>query len=287
METKIQLFLKDLSIKLNKDSDFISNIFSAKDIDKLANIALVLFDDALSNKKMGMYVNDFNLLSDMFMLFLNVNQARREDVYTRLSKILKKLKKGFIDGNFRIDFPSKPTCFKFKVLIEEKEFSDILLDFYNCVGEIFYPTDRALPELAKYFFHDNADAVMYDEKGDVAVALISYCRNALGNIVLREYFINTKGNVDYNERSLSTYLEALLYDETDSGVKVESYEKMYLDALKEGGVSAFLEVVNIRKKIDLKRLASIRAIVANNKYGIERSDLNGLQQIGKPIISKC
>lgn len=287
METKIQLFLKDLSIKLNKDSDFISNIFSAKDIDKLANIALVLFDDALSNKKMGMFVNDFNLLSDMFMLFLNVNHARREDVYIRLSKILKKLKKGFIDGNFRIDFPSKPTCFKFKVLIEEKEFSDILLDFYNCVGEIFYPTDRALPELAKYFFHDNADAVMYDEKGDVAVALISYCRNALGNIVLREYFINTKGKVDYNERSLSTYLEALLYDETDSGVKVESYEKMYLDALKEGGVSAFLEVVNIRKKIDLKRLASIRAIVANNKYGIERSDLNGLQQIGKPIISKC
>ena len=276
MRTNIKKLLKSLAIKITGNKEFVLSIDMYDDYDELANVALKLFDTALINRKMGNVSSDFERLSNMFQEAISENKDKKRDVFDIYRRIFFNLKSGILDGNLREELANKAYAQKLKIMIDEKEFSDKLYELYNAGLEILYESDRLVPELSKYFFVSSADAIVIDINLNVVAALISFVRRN-GHLVIKQYYKTSLGTIDYVETELPVEAEELFYETIENGLKIESYEKMYLDALIEGGTSSFIEAVSIRKKIDLKKM----------KQKKEGSGLNGLQKAGRIIISKC
>lgn len=254
MEKEIKDILISIAIKLQVGVAVRDAIEETDDIEILAGFALMLLDKALFYKANCI---DFRRLEVIFGYYSVVNSDNDEYECTmeKFKRLLLKHKGVYLDGKFgNNNFKST----KLKVLVSENNFDEILYDFYGSSSEIFYDLDRTNPYFSSYFFEENADAIVFDGKTNISMALITYVRRNDNKALAIKKF----NKVSYVEEEVPLELEKMYFSRYDiSGNFIESYEKMYLDALKETGINAFLEVMSIVNKVNYKKVMAIRKML--------------------------
>lgn len=254
MEKEIKDILISIAIKLQVGVTVRDAIEETDDVEALAGFALMLLDKALFYKANCIDFRRLEVIFGYYSVF-NSDNDEYECTMEKYKRLLLKHKGVYLDGNFgNNNFKST----KLKVLVSENDFDEILYDFYGSSSEIFHDLDRTNPYFSSYFFEENADAIVFDGKPNISMALITYVRrNDNKALVIKKF-----NKISYVEEEVPLELEKMYFSRYDiSGNFIESYEKMYLDALKETGINAFLEVMSIVNKVNYKKVMAIRKML--------------------------
>ena len=282
MEEKIKSLLVSLAIKLKESKVIIDKIKNTDDVESLANIAILFLNKSAN----GRFLSDFMRLRTLFCTYYGYNITSQKAQIENYKRSLSKFSGLYLDGNFSNDHF---VPWKLKVLIPEKDFNTIAYNFYTSSSEIIHDFDRLDNSFKCYFFSEYGDAIVYNGVSKVSMALITYVRrNSNGNLVIKKYIVRN-GKLDYEEVEISSELEKLYYTSFDKkGNMIETYEKMYVDACNEGGIYAFLELMSIIDKVNMKKVGMIRNILdyesCNKTKEVQK---NGLQKTSGNALSRC
>lgn len=280
MEKEIKRILNSLAAKLQLSITIAEEIDKTDDIETLAEIALRLLDKALYYKANCL---DFKRLENIFGYYYGFNFELQKNTLTKYQRILLKYSGVYLDGNFRNDryMPNR-----LKALIPEACFGDISYDFYGASSEIFHDIDRINPHFSEYFFDDNADAIVFDDQAKVSLALITYLRRSDTKALVIKRYIGNSNKIGYVEEEIPLELEKMYFCGYDNnGNFIESYEKMYLDALREKGIYAFLEAMSIVDKVNYKKVMAIRNVLFAKEMERLKEGNNELRRISGTTIS--
>lgn len=285
--------LSELSVKLNKAYDIFKPeelevlllTIDGGDVYTLSRLSCQLLDICIKNEVYYKYHKLFDALKSDFNL--SQDEEEKNNIINSFFNILKKSRYDYyLCGGIAVDLAIGNSFTRnhnnLDIVINENDVDNILGELYNigidnqdnrnsCVNRNDI-TNRIIQK-------PSHEVIAYTDNFYIGFFLFNRDQNGLMH--KRDYF-NQNGKPMIMERKVSEEEEQLSYMEKD-GLKISSFERIYLDKLYRGKPKDYLDMLSIKEHIDYEKIKAL-AKFAKGNYLLEdvkeeRSVLDGLSKI--------